>query len=1094
MRIKKLFVLLFSVLTLSLCQCRANPNTENNNGENGNNNPPIDQPEEDIGGIFNETLNEGSFNDDVKASQIKDDGLLTYIEENKDKDIIDLSKEQFIQLVQNNEEEYLTGKPTVFYDENNELIYAGTLSSYIDEASEDSEYKYTLRRAYMDEVLDKFDYNVTTEKDETVQIDENESLIDSKETKQAKSIYSENKERIDPISLDLDLKVGLNKEWSNKRADFKVGNEVNIKVRANITNLNVGLNWDIWSNNHLTFNFSFDYDFQFYFLLNSTAKVSPKHDIEEKIDEKLKPSAKLNSKLNSISDAQTSLIQLDFGKLDEALQNDSWDIPNLDEGGFFKGISGRTLEVEFGRINLPPCILGGFEQVINQVIYIPIIGYIDFDGFADLKLSTLYDFQYKGSFATSYDNHREEPFMKSNNIEKDKNELETSFGGEAELEIQAGVAVQLNIFGQNIAETTIYLDLLTKAKVSFAFDWDVKRNNQAVYFAGALGLDLSIKWDVNINFKFCFGFFDIPVEFHFTLLDIPLFAQEFLFGGDTEFGYLQIFHSFVPIDPSQYAYYDVQFDGLFSTLPITDGTIEKIQGNISKSILYETSVYDLKVNLDEIGFVSFNFALVKNPLVSLDRLKFKINDKEYIKEKDEIIISNERINFRESFDYSDSRVKVSVTELTLSFSKETINYETNLIETSLIDFSPNKPTSISIVSDKMILETKDYEFVATFDNPFEFDIKSFKATFSGGESYTIKQSNFLKYTKYEIRFKLTLPHVTKPIENVTLNISDVTFSNKFINYVSKDSVSTTFEVNSYGDGSEGNPYKIDTVDRFFDVMAKEGFAILIEDIDFDAITYWTGLDKLTVSLDGQNHKITNLRLRDDGSLEVALFDEIPSDKYIRNIRFENCSSYTQYPENSEGSDSSEDLKASFITITNKGLLSNIEFVSCKTSSESYGGLVSCFNEGTIENIKVNNCSIFSDESYAGIITGYNRPNGKILNCEIIDSRISGNYFVGGCAGYNSGQISKIVIHDMHIVGEQYLGGIIGYNDTPNSEITSVYFAGEIIGDDYIGGLIGYLNSGNLSNYDYYKKNNIICSCEEHQGVVAGGFGKGVVIA
>ena len=104
MRIKKLFVLLFSVLTLSLCQCRANPKTENNNGENGNNNPPIDQPGEDIGGgIFNETLNEGSFNDDVKASQIKDDGLLTYIEENKDKDIIDLSKEQFIQLVQNNE-------------------------------------------------------------------------------------------------------------------------------------------------------------------------------------------------------------------------------------------------------------------------------------------------------------------------------------------------------------------------------------------------------------------------------------------------------------------------------------------------------------------------------------------------------------------------------------------------------------------------------------------------------------------------------------------------------------------------------------------------------------------------------------------------------------------------------------------------------------------------------------------------------------------------------------------------------------------------------------------------------------------------------
>lgn len=52
MRIKKLFVLLFSILTLSLCQCTANPNKGNNNGENGNDNPPIDQPDDGNGGGY----------------------------------------------------------------------------------------------------------------------------------------------------------------------------------------------------------------------------------------------------------------------------------------------------------------------------------------------------------------------------------------------------------------------------------------------------------------------------------------------------------------------------------------------------------------------------------------------------------------------------------------------------------------------------------------------------------------------------------------------------------------------------------------------------------------------------------------------------------------------------------------------------------------------------------------------------------------------------------------------------------------------------------------------------------------------------------
>ena len=1087
MRIKKLFVLLFSVLTLSLCQCKGSPNKENNNnGGNGNDNPPIDQPDDgNGGGLFNETLNEGHFNDGVKASKVSDEDLLTYIEENKDKDIIDLTEEQYIQLVQNDKEGYLTGKPTVFYDENNELIYAGTLSSYIEEGKEGGEYRYTLRRAYLDEIVSEIDYEVETKKDEVVLTDQ---------AREIRSEENKNKEkapnpRFDLFSLEQEINIGLNNKWDNGTSVLKIGTEAVIKITAKITNVNVGLSWDIWSGN-LKFNYSFDYDFQFYFLLNSSASVQTKKDIDEVIEETLKPSAALKRKLNTISSEQTDLIDLDFSKLENTLKSDSWEISDLKEKEIIKGIEDRTMQKELARIQLPMGSLYGFEQIINHAINIPIIAYFNLDCFAELKLSTLYNYEYKGRFNSSFDNKREQEFISTNNVEEDSEELELSLGGEIKGDIRAGIAVQINIFGINLAETTIYLNLLVEAKASFIFDWDLNKNNQAVFYDGGLALDLCLKWDVSYNFEFCFLFLKFSANWTLNLLNLPLFDAEFMVNG--EFGELEVYHDFKPISPSQYGDSGVEFDNLFTSLPISDSSIEKIYGNIKRNIIYETSIYDLIVDVTEIGFINFDFAIDKNDAVTLEQLSFTINDQNYVKTDGEINIIDGRINYREVFEYETDEVKVSVNELVLRYDEEVVNMKTNLIETSLIDFSPNKPTSVSIKTDKMVIEGKQYEFSVAFDNPFEFDIKEFFASFNNGKIFTIDEDDFIKYTKYEIRFALVMPKVNDLVESFKLTISNVKFYNTYIEYVSDTTVETTIEVNSYGDGSERNPYKIDNVERFFEVVSKDGYGILIDDLNFDSVSYWEGLNTLSLSVDGLNHTISNLRLHDEKSKEIAMFDDIPTGKYIKNIKFVNCLSYSRN-EKDEVSLPSENSRASFITLNNYGVISGLEFKNCKIKADSYGGLVSCFNYGDIKGIKIDNASIFSTQSYGGTISGFNKPNGKISKCEIINCKISGNNYLGGCVGFNEGSIDDIVVHDTHIVGEQYIGGIFGYVDAANATLNGFYFSGELIGTDYVGGIVGYFNSGEIGNYSLFDKNIILCS-GKHKGNIAGGLGKGVTLA
>ena len=132
---------------------------------------------------------------------------------------------------------------------------------------------------------------------------------------------------------------------------------------------------------------------------------------------------------------------------------------------------------------------------------------------------------------------------------------------------------------------------------------------------------------------------------------------------------------------------------------------------------------------------------------------------------------------------------------------------------------------------------------------------------------------------------------------------------------------------------------------------------------------------------------------------------------------------------------------------------------------SYSGVFGYIGQyGTVKNLRVAQCHISTDESYAGVIAA--RNDGTISSCESIESRISTlgsgqlKYF-GGIAGYmGSGSISYCT-NGTEVIGgffAEYIGGIVGYNES--GEIETCFNTKNGGGNSNIGGIAGY-NGGNV---------------------------------
>jgi hypothetical protein len=103
----------------------------------------------------------------------------------------------------------------------------------------------------------------------------------------------------------------------------------------------------------------------------------------------------------------------------------------------------------------------------------------------------------------------------------------------------------------------------------------------------------------------------------------------------------------------------------------------------------------------------------------------------------------------------------------------------------------------------------------------------------------------------------------------------------------------------------------------------------------------------------------------------------------------------------------------------------------------------------------------SIQNYIGLF-GYVGSGGQIRNLSVEDVNITGQYYVGGLVGVNSGSLTTC--HATGSVnGAYYVGGLVGTNEFEGT-ITSCYATGSVAGNSAIGGLAG--NNHGMLTYSY----------------------------
>ncbi|MBR6203561.1 MAG: leucine-rich repeat protein [Candidatus Methanomethylophilaceae archaeon] len=187
--------------------------------------------------------------------------------------------------------------------------------------------------------------------------------------------------------------------------------------------------------------------------------------------------------------------------------------------------------------------------------------------------------------------------------------------------------------------------------------------------------------------------------------------------------------------------------------------------------------------------------------------------------------------------------------------------------------------------------------------------------------------------------------------------------------------------------------------------------VLVSDLDLSDVSNYISYHNYSFhgTLDGKDHTISNLNINVDYSLKKE-------DSYGQSY--------------------------SGLFWSNHGSISNIRFVSPNLTVNNgthsdFTSLLCGFNEGTINNIKVDSPSVHCQSQrfeYAGIVTALNKSTGTVSNCTInnMSAYVSGDF--GGIVGINWGTLSSCTISGGYIdcyayyggYKNVYIGGVVGY--------------------------------------------------------------------
>lgn len=138
----------------------------------------------------------------------------------------------------------------------------------------------------------------------------------------------------------------------------------------------------------------------------------------------------------------------------------------------------------------------------------------------------------------------------------------------------------------------------------------------------------------------------------------------------------------------------------------------------------------------------------------------------------------------------------------------------------------------------------------------------------------------------------------------------------------------------------------------------------------------------------------------------------------------------------------------FASTSGDGVVENVVLEGVRvTGANSVGGLVGN-NEGEVRNSRVTGTVTGEDDTSTGGLVG--RNVGGVVTRSSSSAEVSGNRYVGGLVGRNTGEIS-LSYADGRVRGDDTLGGLVGYNlGTVRDSYSTVNAEGRVT----IGGLVG----------------------------------------
>ncbi len=953
----------------------------------------------------------------TQAIKIIDDDFIEYISSSTE-EYTEITKEEYIYLTLENK--LKIDSPIFFYDDTMTVVYAGVL--------EILDGKYYLRRACIDELYSDFNYTAGTN---------NNSRSNNNSFK---------------ISNNFTTNAYYKKSTSSLTNEYTVKSAVNIDVE--IENLLVNISINPLKNKY---QFSIDYDYDIDFALKSILEFKCEADVSKsnEIKSSLGISSGFQNEIDSLYSFDTSIgLEGEFLSLESENKLNFSYYPANETG--ISGIDKRTFELVVGYIELPPACLYGFEQLINQLITIPIKVYFDIDGNASLGITNELIFNRVGNMNCSFDNSRNNKFQSKDETTFAENIISLIVEGNMTADIKAGVTLQLNILGfkgligkggLDLLEVTTYCNLLLHGNAKFIAARDFENNNDLVYFEGTIKMSISFNVDAGYAFELKFLFINFKSSLTINILKLKL-PFDVLSTMNTDFmgSSFCVWHDGKKIAPEDFSKYNVSFNGLLDKFNVDEDTKKDVNDSydreelkgIDTSVLYSNGISILtEGELYEYGTLEIAID-VNNPLeFDISLIVLNVYGQDYTFEMDDFIY------------YSSNRVVVTLTlqqvssetdELQITLNKVNFyNADLNLSVTNKNIFSCN----VNVVSYGDGSES----------NPIKiFTAEDFARINENTHAILMNDIDFNEFDSFECISNY----------NAIFNGNNFTIKNLRLNDSSKSSL--------------------------FDIVRENG---VIKNINFEDVVSYSDNESSILCFENYG-LISDIKLNNTNSKSDTQTGLISIFNYsiIKNIEINNC--YLQNNNTSVGG----------LATFNYGVIEDVKINKSKISGNNLVGGICSTNgvitknsiiyTGVIINCTLSDTTIYATNTVGGI-AAKNERGASIRNCNLFSLKLSANRYVGGVVGYNNSTISDCNVTSSMLICDDYVGGIAGYSDVSDVySITTVSYSGTIIANSYAGGIIGYLKYGKVFNYLVLEL-DLITTDESTTGNFFGEIGRGVII-